>query len=1647
LRANLADNIMVFHGSSICLAEYLTAYSTNLKPEQLRNYKPIIQQLEVGQMPSPAHFAVLKAKNQKGLDFRSTVAYLTSRLSGYTVALASTQLIRLEIEYCKQIGKPPLDDVSWDTALNSASAIYAAMWHHFISTNDPPLDGPMKLAGAIAQSQMMGPVTPSGLTEDEALFRLRGLAREEPPWTYPGEVRLPRAIAAAFYDQLRAPVGVLEESVIPLLLKKISIWHGKLTLCGRFGSTDFEVGLRKMKTRIEDHFAFLDSQGIPTGAPVNAYRIPPGSSASMRTSRRDGGVLREILSDMMANDILAGRAGTVELHRQITLALNDERDSATTMTRLWTNSTTLYPNLIRYLVETGEKELRNDQVSAAFVAIVCAREGDKLRAVDLHTARTIMIWKVVRKLWRLAVQAFKEPSQLWTGPRRQQVQQLSEVSRALEGLKDVVADSGDSKWSTDDFRRHVMESLCDIVEKVTPARWFGENPKQEKWLRRLVNVAGRLYTAPTKVTVKGKLPPGPAPTMFPVQASGIKPETLSAEEILKWKDILEIEDKRLAIELGFDADEVWQRVALEPKPHAFTGGAFSNTHSPIPGCDSVAKALNAAGHVVIQAETGSGKSTLLIMWLAIQGYRVVVSQPRSLAASNVAAFMKVSAETHCEGTLSSYGAVLSRMAATKGCKPVTWRCYGVEGSTAEATRFGLVHYTTQLYALGLIKGGLPDGTVVVLDEAHEMRKGDSLQPAIIALLQDRRRYSIIMSADPSMEWLASKLAWPFVQLKDPSPFPRDFVEKRFAPENLYLVIMDEIRCWVERGSQLAVDGREVAPVIFVFGGTIPMNQRHADNVKGLLRESFGHLCGEIPCETRFPCTVVSGLHSAAVQRAATAPRFVDEGALISLIFTTPVAETSITNPALRAVIDCGLVTVVMFDPMYMTERMMQAAADESQLLQRKGRGARTPDRKGLRVCHYYLAHADSDLPRLEGAYIDFAGPLLLHLYDVGKTAASLLVDVGPANLVRAHQWARWMQQHTTERVPVGAGPAIRRVLGGLREYECPIITLIWAAAYTEGFPCAKDIGAYEELSDEQLRFLRGIYDIEMSANAMVDIADAIAVEATSDVHRKILARAVDWALRLDLAEGYRGVLEQYRTERAQWRVCPSLCKRLAEAFPYYVYGWDEASERYLNCVGAALSTAWVSRIFGPDEYDWPENLIVMAPRASLGRVTPQERKLYGCGGAAGAYYLPTWDGALEAIMPILTIPVTDLFMNCPARSFAQPGWTRQRERGPPSYSRRGLVYGVVPLTDCAGDLTVEAALRYQAEAARWEGLATSGQLPDGVSEEDRTSRGGSQAGQLSFEALALTSILATMEENLSAARDCIDNGLEPSVGLRNLRTDELGTALSDKAGATLFGDDFVYVSSTERAVVHRHGRELLAMATSREKSDARLLSFIKDGHTHIVEGAGVFFTAGLYRQSADGSLVWVPFLKTRSLLSNLGAQMSAVLPMRTPEAGWVGLFSNYMKHQAGKPFGAIGRHLNRSALAELDKLAGKDEVKRAKIIAAATPGRVTDAWRLVAQLTRDGAIPEWVEEIEEMADDDAEIIRESVSRTAKQSTQAALLACALLKAESARCPPVWKSVKEAALAVERDEAVDLGLSDGALEYLRRDLATSGLWAE
>lgn len=314
---------------------------------------------------------------------------------------------------------------------------------------------------------------------------------------------------------------------------------------------------------------------------------------------------------------------------------------------------------------------------------------------------------------------------------------------------------------------------------------------------------------------------------------------------------------------------------------------------------------------ILQAMTGSGKSTQLVQYLIDQPYaqhgQIVCTQPRKLTARTVAT--RVAEEYGC------------KLGETIGCARV-----GGADHVGDSTR---VVFTTDS---ALLKACVEDPllerySVIVMDEVHERRIDSDLLLGMVRAAM-RRNHSlklVLMSATLDAQLLQRYFGEEF-------PASLTCVAGRTFPIiHVYeaVDVADYIGAAVQRALAIHREGRKGDILIFLAG------QDEIDAACKQLAKA------QAAAGTRMQPLQVLPLHGKVSEEESKLVFLPTPAGHRKVIVSSNVAETGVTIPGLRFVIDSGMVKEVRYDDVKRIQSLQLTTITQSSAKQRAGRAGRT----------------------------------------------------------------------------------------------------------------------------------------------------------------------------------------------------------------------------------------------------------------------------------------------------------------------------------------------------------------------------------------------------------------------------------------------------------------------------------------------------------------------------------------------------------------------------------------------------------------------------------------------------------------------------------------------------------------------------------
>ncbi len=317
-------------------------------------------------------------------------------------------------------------------------------------------------------------------------------------------------------------------------------------------------------------------------------------------------------------------------------------------------------------------------------------------------------------------------------------------------------------------------------------------------------------------------------------------------------------------------------------------------------------ALKARGRAVLQAPPGAGKTTRVPLAMLEAGLckgRIVMLEPRRLAAR----------------------AAAERMAETLGERAGQTVGYRVRGD-AKVSKTTRIEVVTEGILTRMLQSepDLPGIGAVIFDEFHERSLNADLGLALCLEVTGALRDDLIllaMSATLDAEPVGQLVDAPLVTSEGRSyPVETRWLDRPLSAQARRLDALVDLVVRAERDSRAAGGGM----LVFLPG-------------VGEIRRAESALSGRLPGD----CVVrpLFGAMPFAAQRAAIAP--VDQGRKV--VLATSIAETSLTIPDIRVVVDMGQARRARFDAGSGMSRLVTERVTRAEAIQRAGRAGRVAE--------------------------------------------------------------------------------------------------------------------------------------------------------------------------------------------------------------------------------------------------------------------------------------------------------------------------------------------------------------------------------------------------------------------------------------------------------------------------------------------------------------------------------------------------------------------------------------------------------------------------------------------------------------------------------------------------------------------------------
>ncbi len=317
--------------------------------------------------------------------------------------------------------------------------------------------------------------------------------------------------------------------------------------------------------------------------------------------------------------------------------------------------------------------------------------------------------------------------------------------------------------------------------------------------------------------------------------------------------------------------------------------------------------------LVLEAPPGAGKTTQVPLALLGQpwlgGGKVLMLEPRRIAARAAAQFMARQLGEEVGQTVGYRIRFESKVGAATRIEVVT-----------EGILTRLIQDDPELSGIG----------VILFDEFHERHLAGDLGAALALDVQGTLRPELrllVMSATLDGERIAQWLDAPRISSPGRS-FP---VRVEYPPAR----VQESVEHHLARIARQALQENEGDVLAFLPG------RREIARVQAVLEESFSQLArGDVEV------VALHGELSLAEQQAALSPA---EPGMRRIVLATNVAESSVTLPGIRAVVDSGLAREPRFDPNSGFTRLETVNISQASADQRAGRAGRVAEGTAYRL--------------------------------------------------------------------------------------------------------------------------------------------------------------------------------------------------------------------------------------------------------------------------------------------------------------------------------------------------------------------------------------------------------------------------------------------------------------------------------------------------------------------------------------------------------------------------------------------------------------------------------------------------------------------------------------------------------------------------
>jgi ATP-dependent helicase HrpB len=324
--------------------------------------------------------------------------------------------------------------------------------------------------------------------------------------------------------------------------------------------------------------------------------------------------------------------------------------------------------------------------------------------------------------------------------------------------------------------------------------------------------------------------------------------------------------------------------------------------------DEILNQVQKSSTILLKASPGSGKTTRLPWFIAKNlGLKVVVLEPRRLAA-------KLAAE---------------RIAQEEGLKIGQEIGYHFRFDKKTSVDTRLIFYTEGTFLRkATFENNLDDVDVVILDEFHERHLETDMALAWLLEQQSKRKNLKLILMSATLD----------TQITEHLDHPKviEIEAKRFPIETVYLANQPSIlnRTLEQKIKDALLQIEERSDVLVFLPG-----MREIRKVQSYLENHFGAVY------------ILHSEISSEEQNAALAP-----SPQRKIILSTNLAESSVTIPGIKAVIDSGIQREAHYSPWNGLKIITDKPVTKSSAVQREGRAGRTSPG----VCYRLYSKQDYD---------------------------------------------------------------------------------------------------------------------------------------------------------------------------------------------------------------------------------------------------------------------------------------------------------------------------------------------------------------------------------------------------------------------------------------------------------------------------------------------------------------------------------------------------------------------------------------------------------------------------------------------------------------------------------------------------------------